>query len=147
MWKRYANYEGGTADPLIVSWPAAISAAGEIRRQYTHAIDIVPTLLECLGVELPDVVKGYTQRPLEGVSFEASFADPDATTGKETQFYLDARHPRDLAQGLEGRHGGPGCARSRGADFHQQRWELFDTTRTRASATTSPPSTPSSCRS
>ena len=27
MWKRYANYEGGTADPLIVSWPQGIARA------------------------------------------------------------------------------------------------------------------------
>ena len=66
MWKRYSNYEGGVADPMIVSWPAGISTPGEMRRQYTHAIDIVPTLLECLGVELPATVKGYTQHPLEG---------------------------------------------------------------------------------
>ena len=61
LWKRYANFEGGTADPLIVAWPKGFKAAGEYRRQYTHAIDIVPTLYECLGVELPDVVNGYTQ--------------------------------------------------------------------------------------
>ncbi|MDH4178259.1 MAG: arylsulfatase, partial [Thermoleophilia bacterium] len=78
LWKRYANFEGGTADPLIVSWPAGIAAKGEVRRQYTHAVDVVPTLYDCLGVELPDVVKGYTQKPLEGVSFEPSFSDPDA---------------------------------------------------------------------
>src|SRR4249920_80174 len=62
LWKRYANYEGGTADPLIVSWPAGIDAKGELRRQYNHAVDIVPTLLEALGVELPGVVNGYTQK-------------------------------------------------------------------------------------
>ena len=43
MWKRYSNYEGGVADPMIVSWPAGIKAPGDVRRQYTHAIDIVPT--------------------------------------------------------------------------------------------------------
>src|SRR5215218_5584865 len=50
LWKRYANYEGGTADPLIVSWPQGIAASAGLRRQYCHAVDIVPTLLECLGV-------------------------------------------------------------------------------------------------
>lgn len=71
LWKRYANYEGGTADPMIVSWPAGIEANGEIRRQYTHAVDIVPTLFECAGVELPDVVNGYTQK---GDTFERALA-------------------------------------------------------------------------
>jgi arylsulfatase len=87
MWKRYGNLRGGTADPLIVSWPAGMSARGGIRHQYCHAIDIAPTLYEALGVELPGVVNGYPQKPLEGVSFVASFDEPGAVTGKETQFY------------------------------------------------------------
>jgi arylsulfatase A-like enzyme len=86
LWKRYSNWEGGTADPLIVSWPARITGRG-LRRQYVHAIDIVPTVYEVLGVEPPDTVKGYTQHPIEGISFAATFNDADAKTGKETQFY------------------------------------------------------------
>src|SRR4249920_1275817 len=85
MWKRYANYQGGTADPLIVSWPAQIKKTG-FRRQYEHAIDIVPTIYDCLGVELPEVYRGATQVPLEGESFKATFDDEKAK-GRETQFY------------------------------------------------------------
>ena len=125
MWKRYANYEGGTADPLIVSWPAGIEATGEIRRQYNHAIDIVPTLFSCLGVELPDVVNGYTQKPLEGVSFESSFADPDAAS-KETQFYSMLGTRAIWHKGWKAATAVPAAPESWG-DFHQQRWELFDT--------------------
>src|ERR1700751_5700167 len=86
MWKRYSNWEGGTADPMIVSWPARITSSG-LRRQYVHAIDIVPTLYSVLGIEPPEGVKGYTQFPLEGVSFEATFDDAEAKTDKQTQFY------------------------------------------------------------
>jgi arylsulfatase A-like enzyme len=107
LWKRYANYEGGTADPLIVSWPQGIAGAAGLRRQYCHAIDIVPTLLECLGVALPDVVNGYTQKPLEGVSFKSSFDNADEPTQKAATAV-------------------PAAPDSWG-DFHQQKWELFDT--------------------
>src|SRR3954451_4238592 len=86
LWKRYASYRGGTADPLIVAWPKRFTG-GEVRRQYTHAVDIVPTLYDALGIDLPETVNGYSQKPLEGVSFAASFAAADAETGKETQFY------------------------------------------------------------
>src|SRR6476620_9875351 len=79
LWKRYANYEGGTADPLIVSWPQRITEHG-LRTQYTHAVDIVPTVYQALGIEAPETLKGYTQHPREGVSFEASFDDPAAET-------------------------------------------------------------------
>lgn len=85
-WKRFAGYEGGTADMCLVAWPRGISARGEIRHQYVHAVDIVPTLYDLLGIEPPKVLKGYTQSPIEGESFRASFDNPDAP-GRETQFY------------------------------------------------------------
>ena len=92
MWKRYSSYQGGTADPMIVSWPKQIAEAG-FRRQYTHAIDIVPTIYECLGIEMPEVVKGYTQHPLEGESFAESLHDEKAK-GRADAVLLDARHSR-----------------------------------------------------
>jgi arylsulfatase len=85
-WKRFAGYEGGVADPLIVAWPKGIAARGELRDQYVHAVDIVPTIYELLGVEPPAVIKGYTQAPIEGESFAASLTAPEAA-GRETQFY------------------------------------------------------------
>ena len=86
---------------MIVSWPARISQPG-VRRQFTHAVDIVPTIYECLGVEPPEVVKGYTQHPIEGVSFAATFDDADAEDRQADAVLLDGRHAGDLAPGLEG---------------------------------------------
>jgi arylsulfatase len=126
MWKRYSNYEGGTADPMIVSWPRGIAATGEIRRQYTHAIDIVPTVYECLGLELPDVVNGYTQKPLEGESFRYSFDDAAAPTRKDTQFYSMLGTRAIWHEGWKAATAVPAAPESWG-DFHLQRWELFDT--------------------
>ena len=67
MWKRY-EFNGGTCDPCIISWPAGTKARGEIRGQYHHAIDIVPTILDILGVDPPETIKGHTQSPIDGVS-------------------------------------------------------------------------------
>ena len=87
MWKRY-SFNGGTCDPCIVSWPAGIAARGEIRHQYHHAVDLVPTVLECLGLEQPEVVRGVTQLPIQGVSMSSGFAAaPDAPSARKTQFY------------------------------------------------------------
>jgi arylsulfatase A-like enzyme len=86
LFKRH-TWEGGVADAMIVSWPAGIKAKGEIRHQYAHCIDVVPTVYECLGIELPEVVKGYTQWELEGTSFKYSFDDAKAKTQKKSQFY------------------------------------------------------------
>ena len=125
MWKRYSNYEGGTADPMIVSWPARITNPG-LRRQYTHAVDIVPTLLEGLEVEMPDVVNGYTQHDIEGESFAYTFAAADAPTRKTTQFYSMLGTRAIWNKGWKAATAVPAAPDSWG-DFHRQRWELFDT--------------------
>jgi arylsulfatase len=85
-WKR-ETHEGGVADPLIVSWPTGIEARGEKRHQYVHAIDLLPTVLEAIGVEAPDTVAGVAQRPVEGTSFVFTFADAAAPERHTTQYY------------------------------------------------------------
>lgn len=60
--------------------PAGIAARGELRHQYAHAIDIVPTVLDALGIRALAQVKGVTQAPVEGVSFTHVFDDADAPT-------------------------------------------------------------------
>lgn len=87
MFKRYSQYAGGTCDPLVISWPKGINARGEVRHQYHHCTDIVPTILDCCGVEFPEVVDGVKQEPLVGVSMRYSFDDAKAQTTKETQYY------------------------------------------------------------
>jgi arylsulfatase A-like enzyme len=86
MWKRY-EFNGGTADPCIISWPNATSGRGELRHQYHHAIDIVPSILDVLGVEAPESIKGHTQSRIDGVSMHYSVEDPSAPSARRTQFY------------------------------------------------------------
>ncbi len=88
MFKRYSNYSGGTCDPLVICWPKGIKARGEIRNQYHHAVDIVPTILEICGLQFPTVYKGVPQWPLSGVSMRYTFdATPDTPTQKHIQYY------------------------------------------------------------
>jgi arylsulfatase len=124
MWKRY-NFEGGVADPLAISWPRGIKAKGEIRRQFLHATDVVPTMYDLIGVELPDVVKGFPQIPLEGVSFRSTFESADAPTPKESGFFsmLGSRavwHKGWKAVSVHPTIAGWG-------NFDKDRWELFNT--------------------
>ncbi len=86
MWKRY-EFNGGTSDPCIISWPGNETVAGQVRPQYHHAIDIVPTVLDLLGVEMPERIKGHVQAPFDGVSMRTSFDDPAAPSARQTQFY------------------------------------------------------------
>jgi arylsulfatase A-like enzyme len=88
MFKRYSEYSGGTCDPMVISWPKGIKARGEVRNQYHHVTDIVPTILEVCGLEMPKVYKGVEQYPLSGVSMKYTFdAKPDAPTTKKRQYY------------------------------------------------------------
>ncbi|MEU6144383.1 arylsulfatase [Streptomyces sp. NPDC047081] len=88
-WKRWASYEGGVADPMFLSWPAGLGeVAGGIRHQYLHAIDIVPTLYDLLGVEPPGTVKGHEQTSLHGASFRPVLEDAEAPDPRDTQFYV-----------------------------------------------------------
>ncbi|WP_445151938.1 arylsulfatase [Baekduia sp. Peel2402] len=86
MFKRY-SYAGGTCDPLVIHWPKGIAARGEVRSQYHHVTDIVPTLLDCLGLEMPEAVAGVEQDPLPGVSMRYTFDDAQAPSRKERQYY------------------------------------------------------------
>jgi arylsulfatase A-like enzyme len=85
-WKR-ETYRGGTSDPFLVHWPAGIAARGEVRTQYGHIIDMVPTVLDALGLRPPAAVRGVSQSPIHGVSFAHSFDDPAAPTRHRTQYF------------------------------------------------------------
>jgi arylsulfatase A-like enzyme len=80
------THEGGVADPLIVSWPKRL-ADGGTRHQYVHAIDVMPTLLDLIGIEPPAVIGGIEQSPIEGVSFAPSLRDASVPSDHVTQYY------------------------------------------------------------
>ncbi len=85
-WKR-ETYRGGISDPFIVHWPTGIRAKDEIRTQYVHAIDMVPTVLDALGLEAPTSIKGVTQSPIEGLSFAAALDNAKAPAKHITQYF------------------------------------------------------------
>ncbi len=121
-WKRWAGAEGGVADMCVVSWPAKIAADSTPRQQYIHAVDVVPTIYDLLGITPPESLKGYLQSPIEGESFASALTDVDAT-GKQTQFYamLGQRsiyHDGWLAATLHPPLSGWG-------KFDQDEWELY----------------------
>ncbi len=87
MFKRYSQYAGGTCCPLVIHWPKGIKAKGQVRTQYHHSTDIVPTILDIVGLEMPKVYKGSQQYPLNGVSMKYTFENAKAPTQKKRQYY------------------------------------------------------------
>lgn len=93
MFKRYSQFAGGTNDPLVITWPKMtrnISNNNRIRHQYHHSVDIVPTLLEAINIEMPDTANGVIQKPLSGESMFYTINDTctaDTPTKKQVQYY------------------------------------------------------------
>jgi arylsulfatase len=124
LWKRY-EFNGGTSDPCIIAWPAGIKARGELRHQYHHAIDLVPTILDVLGVEPPATIKGHVQSPVDGVSMRYSFDDPAAPSTRKTQFYSMLGSRAVWHEGWKAVTTHP--AISGWSNFNDDTWELYHT--------------------
>jgi len=86
LWKRY-TWLGGTRTPLVVHWPRGIEAAGAVREQFVHAIDLMPTVLDVAGVEPPDSIDGVAQQPLDGRSIRDTFTDAGAASPRTVQYF------------------------------------------------------------
>ena len=87
--KQVPSFFGGTRNGMAMSWPARIKDKGGVRWQFHHVIDVVPTLLEVVGVPAPDMVDGIGQKPIEGVSMTYTFdkANADAPTAHKVQYF------------------------------------------------------------
>jgi arylsulfatase len=119
---------------MVISWPKGIKARGEIRHQYHHAVDVVPTILEVCGLKMPDVYRGVRQYPLSGVSMKYSFdARPDAPTKKKRQYYamLGTRGIWDKGWKAAAVH----APISNKSNFDKDQWELYHVDEDRSEST------------
>jgi arylsulfatase len=98
--KEVASHFGGTRNGMAMSWPARIKAAGGICNQFHHVIDIVPTILEAAGIQIPVSVNGMTQKPIEGVSMVYTWDNADALAklGHHTSQYFEMFGSRAMYQ-------------------------------------------------
>ena len=85
--KLLASHLGGTRNPMCVSWPARIAPDQQPRTQFTHCVDIVPTLYELVGIHPPRTVHGVPQDPIDGVSFADALFDATAPARHRTQYF------------------------------------------------------------
>lgn len=120
-WFKMDTFGGGIRDPLIIHWPKGIATPGGLRTQYHHCVDLVPTLLELLGIEMPAVHRGIEQLPIHGTSMLYTLAQPDAPTRKPSQYYEMLGDRGIWAGGWKAvtRH-------HKGEDFDRDAWELYD---------------------
>jgi arylsulfatase len=126
--KQVASHFGGTRNPMVVQWPNGIKAKGELRTQFHHVIDIVPTILEAAHVSAPSVVNGIAQKPMEGVSMMYSFDDAKAKSHRTTQYFemLGNRAIYNDGWVACSRFGVPWNVVGREGDLLNAPWELYN---------------------
>ena len=88
-FKQIASHQGGVRQGMCISWPGHIQDVGALRSQFTHVIDVVPTILEAARIEQPQQVDGIKQSPIEGTSFAYTFAKANANAASRhtTQYF------------------------------------------------------------
>ena len=125
--KQVASDFGGTRNGMVVSWPKGIKAKNEIRTQFSHVIDVAPTILQAAGLPEPKVVDGTPQIPMEGVSLVYSFEDAKAKERHTTQYFEIAGNRAIYHDGWYARtiHRAPWEYQPR-ASLDKDIWELYD---------------------
>ena len=137
-WKR-ETYRGGCAVPFVVSWPARLRHHHGNRNGFVHVIDVMPTVLELLDIEAPQNMAGVVQAPIEGISFAAQLADPEAPSMHTVQYYEILGHRALHYHGWRAVCPWPGTSWKEGARgwsaellaadlerLEQLGWELYD---------------------
>ena len=132
LWKRY-TWLGGTRTPLIVHWPGHVARPGAVRPQFTHAIDLMPTVLEAAGLAAPEQVDGVAQQPVEGLSLMPALGDPGVAEKRRTQYFemLGSRSIYHDGWKATTDHISTGVLDEEelavgSRRFDEDRWELFD---------------------
>lgn len=129
--KQVASHLGGTRNAMVLSYPNGIESSGEFRNQYGHVNDLTPTILDLAGIEMPEIVDGVAQEPIDGVSLRPTFNDPNAPEAHRQQYFEVFGHRAIYQDGwmASANHGGmpwmvgrPGEAR----DFEADEWELYN---------------------
>ncbi|HET19185.1 MAG TPA: arylsulfatase, partial [Chromatiales bacterium] len=126
--KQVASDPGGTKVGMAVHWPKGIKSKGELRTQFTHVIDVAPTILEAAGLPEPKEVNGVKQRPMDGVSMVYSFDDARVKERHTTQYFEMFGNRAIYQDGWFARtiHRAPWEPKPR-RGLAEDIWELYDT--------------------
>ena len=119
-WYKQNTYGGGVRDPLVVHWPNGISERGAIRSQFCHAVDVTPTLLDLIGVPVPEHHNGLPQIPMHGASFADTFTDASAPPPRSVQYFEQMGHRGLWADGWK-----ISTYHEQGDPFDDDEWALF----------------------
>lgn len=126
--KQVASDFGGTRNGMVIQWPAGIKAKGEIRSQFSHVIDIAPTIYEVSNIPAPKMVNGIEQDPIEGTSLVYTFNDTKAAEKHTVQYFEMFGNRGVYEDGWFARtiHRAAWMQKPYNS-LQEDKWELFDT--------------------
>ena len=118
------THAGGHQVPCVWSWPKGLTGvAGEIRTQYGHCIDVLPTVLALAGIESPTERRGAPLKPMNGASMAGVLADAHHGEVRVEQYYEMEGHRGFYRDGWE-----VVTNRKPRTRFTDADWELYDLT-------------------
>ena len=127
--KQVASHLGGTRNPMVVSWPARIKDKGGIRTQFTHLIDVVPTILEASHLPAPKSVDGVAQKPMDGVSFLCHLRQRQGQARAHTRQYFEVFSNRAIYDNgwmASAQHTFPWRQDYAPGNWDKDKWELYN---------------------
>ncbi|MDR3268480.1 MAG: arylsulfatase [Tannerella sp.] len=120
-YKSNVNAEGATRNPVIFHYPKGITDKGGIRHQYGHVIDLLPTTLDILNINANEVINGYRQEPIEGISAAYAIDDAKAPSKHTVQYYEIAGSRSVYKDGWKAE-----TLHTEGAPMENDVWELYN---------------------
>lgn len=125
--KQVASHLGGIRNPMVLSWPARIKAAG-LRTQFAHVNDVVPTLYDVIGITPPAAVNGVEQASFDGQSFAPTIADAKAPSPPRVQYFEVMGNRSIYKDGwlASAKHADPWTIFGRSENFRDDPWELYN---------------------
>ncbi|MFD4268344.1 arylsulfatase [Rhodococcus sp. NPDC058481] len=119
---KFSTFRGGHQVPFLISWPRGLDGVGgEIRHQYAHVTDVVPTLMDLIGLPVTLERHGRRGRDLDGVSLVPTLRSADHPSDHREQYYESFGDRAYLREGWEAV-----SVRTPLTPFRDDRWELFD---------------------
>lgn len=120
---KQTTHFGGTRVPFIMHWPNGIKEKGAIRTQFHHAIDVTPTVLDILQLDVPNVFNGVPQMSMHGTSMRYSFEEANRPSQRSTQYFEMFGHRAIVHEGWKAV-----THHKKGVPFEEDVWELYDLT-------------------
>ncbi|PXY33390.1 hypothetical protein BAY59_09870 [Prauserella coralliicola] len=120
---KVSTVAGGHQVPMMLSWPARLPARDQpVRWQYSHVTDVLPTLVDWIGLTPVTARHGRPAEPLHGVSLRSAIDDPDAPTEHTRQHYECMGNRALYDDGWEAL-----TVHKALTPFSEDRWQLYHT--------------------